>query len=54
LQQVYYICKERSSPASLGKPGIVDDKIFKFRPKCINHLGVFYQSNLIMVLQQHC
>ena len=34
LQQVYYICKECSFP-SLGKPGIVGDKIFKFRPKCI-------------------
>ena len=29
LQQVYYICIERSSPR-LGKPGIVGDKIFKF------------------------
>ena len=53
LQQVYYICKECSSPG-LGKPGIVGDKIFKFQPKCINHLVAFYQSNLIIVLQQHC
>ena len=53
LQQVYYVCKECSS-RSLGKPGIVGDKIFKFRPKCIYHLVAFYQSNLIMVLQQHC
>ena len=41
-QQVYYICKECSFP-SLGKPGIVGDKIFKFRPKCINHLVAFYR-----------
>ena len=50
LQQVYYICKECSSP-SLGKPGIVSDKIIKFRLKCIKHLIAFHQSNLIMVLQ---
>ena len=53
LQQVYYIFKECSSP-SLGKAGVAGDKIFKFRPKYINHLVAFYQSNLIMVLQQHC
>ena len=29
LQQVYYNCKECSSPC-LGKPGIVGDKILKF------------------------
>ena len=48
LQQVYYICKKYSSP-SLRKPGIVTDKIFKFRPNGINYLVAFYQSNLIAV-----
>ena len=53
LQQAYYIRKECSYP-SLGKPGIVSNKILKFRPKCTHHLVAFYQRNLIMVLQQHC